>query len=202
MLVLASVMLMAGGYFLVNGLGKLRDPAMVLSTTANEVADTEAEMQLNHRLAGVRAAALTPHRRMVKVEAVFEVLLAIYALYATAAVLSRDRRGRALSMGVGALGIVYHVATLPVYVSLMHDYAGLGADLLAQMMILRAGGTTTLNAGEIASGLRSAIVGMPILVSVISAGGSAILLAYFGGRRGRALYGVDGPPTPPPTQPG
>jgi hypothetical protein len=196
--VLASVMLLAGGYSLVAGLLKLRDPTVVLTVGINDAAGSEAEVQLNRRLTAARVAAVLPHRTIVRTEAVFEILLALFTLYATAAVLARDRHGRALALMVGALGITYQIGTLPVYVSLMHDYADRGADLLAQVVIQSAGGKSVASAAEVASRLRSAIVGGPIVVTVLSVVGSLVLMTFFGGRRGRALYGIDGPPSPRP----
>jgi hypothetical protein len=197
-LVLSSVMLLAGGYSLVAGLLKLRDPSVVLTVGNSDPSGSEAEVQLNRKLTAARAAAVLPHRNRVRTEAVVEILLALFTLYATAAVVSRDRHGRGLTLAVGGLGIAYQIGTLPVYLSLMHDYAERGADLLAQVVIQSAGGTSTLSAAEIASRLRSAIVGGPIVVTVVSVAGSLVLLAFFGGRRGRALYGIDGPPSTRP----
>jgi len=199
-LLMSSVMLLAGGYSLVAGLLKLRDPSIVLTVGTSGSAGSEEQVQLNRQLAAARAAAVAPHRQLVQIEAGFEILLALFTLYATAAVLSRDRNGRALTLAVGALGIVYQLGTLPVYLSLMRDYAERGADLLAQVVILSAGNQSTPDAAEVARRLRSAIVGGPIVVAVLSVSGSLVLLAFFGGRRGRALYGMDAPP--PVTRPG
>ena len=198
-LILSSVMLLAGGYSLVAGLLKLRDPTVVLSVGMTDVAGSDAAVQLNRRLAAARAAAVLPHLSTVRTEATLEVVLALFTLYATAAIVSRDRHGRALALGVGALGIIYQVGTLPVYLSLMHDYAERSSDLLAQVILQSAGQTSTLTPAEIAGRLHSAIVGGPILVAAVGVLGSLVLFAFFGGRRGRALYGMDGPPS---TRPG
>ncbi|MEO5767013.1 MAG: hypothetical protein ABIS92_01555 [Polyangia bacterium] len=198
-LVMASVMLMAGGYSLVAGLLKLRDPSIVLTVANSDPSGSDADVQLNRQLLAARAAAVAPHRNMVRAEALFEVGLALFTLYATAAVLLRDRNGRALTLGVGALGIAYQLGTLPVYMSLMRDYAERGADLLAQVVIQSAAGTVPPDPAEVARRLRAAIVGGPVVVTILSVAGSIVLLAFFGGRRGRALYGIDGPPS---TRPG
>lgn len=184
---------------MVAGLLKLRDPAVVLTVGTNDTLGSDAQVELSRRLAAARAAAVLPHKNTVRAEAVFEILLALFTLYATAAILARDRNGRALALGVGALGIAYQIGTLPVYVPLMRDYAAHGADLLAQVVIHSAGAKATASVAEVAGRLRSAIVGGPIVVAVISVAGSSILLVFFGGRRGRALYGIDGPPS---TRPG
>jgi hypothetical protein len=61
------------------------------------------------------------------------------------------------------------------------------------MIIQNAGGTATPDASEVARRLRSAIVGGPIVVTVVSIAGTLVLMKFFGGRRGRALYGIDVP---------
>lgn len=197
-LVLSSVMLLAGGYSLVAALLKVRDPLVVLKVANSEGVESDAEHKLNRQLAAAQAEAVRPHRAIVRVEAAFEILLALFTLYATAAVLARDRHGRKLTLTVGALGIAYQLATLPVYLSLMRDYANLAADLLAQVVIQSGGGKTPATVAEVASRLRSAIVGGPIVVAAVSVAGSAVLLAFFGGRRGRVLYGIEAPPAPKP----
>jgi hypothetical protein len=201
-LILASIMLLAGGYSLVAGLLKLRDPAIVLTIGTNEVAESDAQMQLNRQLSAARAAVVAPHRGRVRFEATVEILLALFTLYATAAVLSHDPNGRALALGVGTLGIAYQIGTLPIYLPLMHDYAEQAGDLLAQVVLRGAGGKPTPDAVEVARRLRSAIVGGPIVVAAVSIAGALILLAFFGGRRGRALYGLDGPLSKKPGKPG
>lgn len=200
-LVLTSIMLLAGGYSLVAGLLKVRDPSIVFTVATTDTAGSDAQVQLNRELTAARAAAVAPHRRGVRIEAVFEILLALFTLYATAAVLSRDRNGRALTLAVGSLGIVYQLGTLPLYLSLMHDYAERGADLLAQLVIQSGGGKGSpdaIDAVEVARRLRSAIVGGPVVVAAVSVVGSLVLLTFFGGRRGRALYGIDVPSSKKP----
>jgi hypothetical protein len=192
-LILSSVMLLSGGYALISGLLKLRDPIVVLTVGITGPAGSDADVQLNSRLAAVRAATVSPHRSRVRTEAVVEILLALFTLYATAAVLSRDRHGRALVLGVAALGIVYQLGTLPVYLSLMHDYAERASDLLAEVVLQSAGGTSSLSPAEVARRLRSAMIGGPIVVALVGVAGSIVLFAFFGGRRGRALYGMDLP---------
>ena len=193
MLVLSSVMMLCGGYALVSGLLKLRDPTVVLSVGITEAAGSEAEVRLSRELEHTRLTVVEPHRTRVQTEAVIEILLALFTLYATAAVLARDRNGRALALGVATLGIVYQLGTLPVYLSLMHDYAAHASDLLAEVAVQSAGASSALSAPEVSRRLRSAMIGGPIVVAVAGVVGCLVLAAYFGGRRGRALYGMDLP---------
>ena len=186
-------MLLAGGYSLVAGLLKLRDPSLVLAVGMTDVASTESALTLKKELVEARAAVIAPHRRAIQVEAVASILLALLALYATAAVLSRDRHGRKLVLWVAALAILYHLGSLPVYVTLMRDYADQSGTLLARAVLQ---GNSTLanesNPEELAGRLRSGIVAGTVVMTMMGVLGSLVLLTYFGGRRGRALYGLEG----------
>jgi hypothetical protein len=190
MVVLSSLMLLTAGYSLVSGLLKLRDPSVVLTVATTESAGSQAEMQRNQALMAARNAVVEPRRGAVRAEAVAESLLALFALYATAAVLSRDPAGRRLAMAVGFLGMVYQLATLPLYMMLMRDYAGRSAGLLAEAVMERAGEPQALTHAEVTTRLQAALIGGPVFVAIVGVVGSAVLFGFFAGPRGRALYGL------------
>jgi hypothetical protein len=202
-LVLGSMMLLAGGRSLIAGMLTLRDPAAALDVMASdETVGSDQEMQLGRQLAAARLATVTPRRSAIRAVAVAEVLLSLFALYATAAVLSRDRHGRALALALGGLIIAYRLATLPVYLSLMRDFATRGADDLLALAILRnASGPSWIKGADLAQRVRSVMMSEPIVVAVGGIAGALVLLGFFGGRRGRALYGLDGAPRRPPLPP-
>ena len=102
--VLSSLMLIYAGLSLVFGLMKFRRPTMVLEGGVAQVVDSEATMQLRRRLSAARAAAVEPHQRAVRIEAAAEILVSLLALYAAAALLSRDRHGRGTGHGGPAGG--------------------------------------------------------------------------------------------------
>lgn len=191
-LVLSSAMLLAAGYSLVAGLLKLRDPSLVLAVGVADTASTKSALVLKKELIAARMATIAPHRRAIQVEAVAQILLALLALYATAAVLARDRHGRALVLSVALLAILYHVGTLPLYLSLMRDYAERSGTLLARAVLQSAGVNPSENTPEeLAGRLRSGIVAGTVVMAALGIAGSLVLFAYFGGRRGRALYGLE-----------
>lgn len=193
-MVLASMMLLAGGYSLISGLLKVRDPGVVLTIVMSDEtagSGSEDELKLRHELAALRAATVRPHRTAIRAEAAAEVALALFALYATAAVLSRDRHGRALSLALGGLVILYRVAALPLYLSVMRDFAGRGADLLAVALLQNAKEPQAVKAAELAQRLRSAMISEPIVVAVLGIAAALLLVGFFGGRRGRTLYGLE-----------
>jgi hypothetical protein len=194
LVVVSSLMLLAGGYSLVAGLLKFRNPATVLMVGASDTADSQAEVDLNRQLAEARSAAVKPHLTGLRIEAGAEVALALLTLYATAAVLSRDRRGRALSLAVGGLGIAYQLAVLPLYLSLTREFAARGSALLARSIIRGLAETPSdLTAEQITARLHSAIVGGPLVAAAAGILGSLLLIFLFGGRRGRILYGITKP---------
>ncbi|HEY8926748.1 MAG TPA: hypothetical protein VIU64_20335 [Polyangia bacterium] len=191
-LLLGSMMLLAGGYSLISGMLKLRDPGVVLTIVkVDGTAGSAEEVAIRHELSVLRTATLQPHRAAIRAEAVAEVLLSLFALYATAAVLSRDRHGRALVMGVGALVILYRVAALPVHLNLMRDFAARGAELVARAVLQGTEDSSATRVGEVANRMRAAMVTEPIVVAVLGIAGGLLLLGFFGGRRGRALYGLE-----------
>jgi hypothetical protein len=186
--VLSSLMLIYAGLSLVFGVMKLRRPTMVLEGGVPLVVDSEATMKIRQRLSAARLAAVQPHQRAVRVEAATEVVVSLLALYAAAALLSRDRHGRTLTLTVAALGIAYQVGTLLVYVPISRSYAALGSDprlaLIANTAELEPR-TAEQVAGQLTGGL--------IMATSVVVIGALIVIAFFGGRRGRALYGLTTP---------
>src|SRR6185369_8744539 len=126
-------------------------------------------------------------------------------LYAAAAALSRDRHGRRITLAAAWLGIAYQLGSLPVVIPMARDYAAASAPLLAELVAAQlpspaapAGDATsgTEGAGEqpqpeaVIALMRKVFVGVPIGTAVLWVAGSLLLIFYFGGRRGRALYGL------------
>lgn len=190
-LVLGSLMLLGSGYSLLSGALKLRDPSVVLTVVVNDdTVGSDDEMKIARELSALRTATIQTHRKAVRIEAVAEVLVALFALYATAAVLARDRHGRALTLALGGLVIVYRLAALPVYLALMRDFSRSGADLLARMLLQGAEAGATTKASDLAQRLRTAMVSEPFVIAALGIVAALVLLGFFGGRRGRALYGL------------
>ena len=199
-MILGSMMLLASGSSLISGLLKLSDPGLVLAVKTPATSDTgtsapDADHELVQKLAAAQSAALRSHRTAVRVEAGLEVALALLGLYATAAVLSGDRHGRRLSLLTATLVIVYMIGCLPLYLSLMRDYADHASGLLATAL-QSAGKGTDLSSAELTKNVRAAMIGEPIMVSVAGVVSALILIAFFGGRRGRRLYGLEPGPGP------
>jgi len=203
--ILGAMMLLACGSSLVSGLLKLSDPGVVLPAKTPErgaAQDAAAlpvlDADLRLKLAAAQSATLSGHRTAVRIEALIEVALALFGLYATAAVMAGDRHGRRLALLTAALVIAYLLGCLPLYLALMRDYADHAALLLAAAL-QGAGRGTDLPAAELAQAVRSAMIGQPIMVSVVGVAWALVLIGFFGGRRGRRLYGLE--PAPGPARP-
>ena len=180
------------GFSLVVGLMKLRRPTMVLEGGLTQVADSAEVMQARQRLSAARTAAIKPYERAIRVEAVVEIAVALLALYAAAAVLSRDRHGRALTLLVAGVGIAYQVGTVVLYLPVLRAFAQYGGDPLLGL-IGAQGGKGEIgprSSDEIASVLSAWLV----LTNGVVVLGALVLMGFFGGRRGRDLYGLTVPP--------
>jgi hypothetical protein len=190
--VLCSMMLLYAGFSLVVGLMKVRRPTMVLEGGLAQVADSQEAMQARQRLAAARTAAIGPRERAIRVEAAVEIAVALLALYAAAAVLSRDRHGRVLTLVVAGVGIAYQVGTVVLYLPVLRAFAEHGGEPLLGL-IGAQGGKGELgprSSDEIASALSAWLV----LTNGVVVLGAVVLMVFFGGQRGRALYGLTTPP--------
>ena len=193
--VLSALMLAYGGMLLVWGLTALRDPQ---STGRLPIAEAlpPAEETFLEQLAALNKDVVSTHLRAIRVRAGSAVALSLFMLYAAAAALSRDRNGRSAALGAAWLGIAYQLGTLPLAIPMARDYARASAPLLAQIVKAQQDTGTPIDATpeSVASMLQSVLVGLPVVMAVVGVLGSLLLIRYFGGRRGRALYGLLPPP--------
>jgi hypothetical protein len=183
MVVLAATMLLSGGMTLVAGLLALRDPAAgnVLRNVPRPPAADEAARKLEPILDEV----VGRHRVALRVDSIASVAFGLFTLYAVAAVLSRDRNGRRLALLTAVFGIVYQLAELPLKIHIAKETVAAGGTLLAEMMSASGEG-----AGRTPAELMTALYTVAALLAAGGVGWCLLLLRYFGGRRGRELYGL------------
>jgi hypothetical protein len=188
---LSALMLAYGGMLLVWGLTAFRDPQ---ATGRLPIADTlpPAEETFLQQLAALNKTVIAAHAPAIRARAAAALVLSLLMLYAAAAALARDRHGRAAALGAAWLGIAYQIGTLPLAIPMAREYARASAPLLAQMVKAQQDGGVPVDATpeSIASMLQSLLVGLPVVMAVLGVAGSVLLIRYFGGRRGRALYGL------------
>ena len=115
--------------------------------------------------------------------------MALLTIYAVAAILSRDPNGRALAMITAGVGIAYQVGSLPLGVVMARQAATDGGAVLAQVINESGRQPPGFTAAELPR-----LLTLPaILAAALGVACCLVLLVYFGGRRGRTLYGLEQP---------
>jgi hypothetical protein len=188
MLVLAATMLLSGGVTLVSGLLLFRDPRAVVRHTIHNVPRAPAVEEAVRKLEPILDGIVERHRTGLRIDAIAMVVFGLFTLYAVAAVLSRDRNGRRLAVLTAVFGITYQLAELPLSVSIAKEIVALAGPLLADI-IIAAGDAAGRSQAELVAALNTTAARSP-LFAVIGLGWCLLLLIYFGGRRGRELYGL------------
>jgi hypothetical protein len=187
MVLLSSMTLMYGGLLIVSSLTALRNPQEATRMPITRPL-TPPEDALAQQLAAVNARVVAAHQVAIRANAAASLALALLMLYAAASTLSRDRHGRTATLAAAWLGIVYQLGSLSVAVPIARDYARNGAALLAQIVTIQTNGQTQ---GATPEAMAKLLLGAPILMSIVGVLGSLVLIRFFGGRRGRTLYGLE-----------
>jgi hypothetical protein len=186
LVLLSSLTLIYGGVLLVSSLEALRDPRAATHVPVTR-AMTPAEDEIARQLVDVGQRVASAHARSIRGNAAASLPVALLMLFAAAATMSRDRRGRGVALAAAWTGIIYQLATLALTFPIVHDYATQAAPLLARLVALQ---------GETAEGatpevVAKVVMAFPVLTSAVAIAGSLVLIGYFGGRRGRVLYGLE-----------
>jgi hypothetical protein len=195
MVVLGVTMLMFGGQTLVEGLLQVRDPKALVRQVTQSQARSPHEEEALAKLEPIRDAVIDRHRLALKVDAVASIVLGVFVLYASSAVLSRDRNGRAMAMAAAYLCIAYHLNAVVLWVRMAKDTIQAAGPLLTEITAQGDNQAVGRNAAPL-------VVARQPTLALIGIGWCLLLLLYFGGRNGRELYGLPqrgrvGAPPPP-----
>lgn len=185
---LAVAMLLYGGATLVGGLLMWRDPKAIAALVVRQAQGGRAALapEVTQQLVAIDHAILDRHWFGVRANAAASILYGLYTLYAVAAVLSRDRHGRALAIGMAGVGILYQLGGLPLAIGMAQEQASAATPVLTS-----AAGDGVASSADLAGEIRSRFVHPPIVYAVIGVGWCLLILVCFAGRRGRTLYGVE-----------
>jgi hypothetical protein len=195
--VMSSAMLVYAGMSLVDALSLLRTPQAVTAAAIEDVARGTGQIEAARRLATISEGIVTAHPLAVRADAAFNGLVALLTLFAVAAIFSRDRRARQATIAAGWAGILYQLAALPFAVAMARRAAEAGAPVLLQVLIQNGKQVSGVPDGDVGMALRAAVTMMPVLRASMGIAWSLALLIFFGGRRGRAAFGVGDNPSPP-----
>jgi len=194
--VMTSAMLVYAGMSLVDALSVLRHPHATTAAAIEDVARTTGQIEAARQLAAVSQDVVANHPVGVRVDAVACALVALLTLFAVAAIFSRDRRARRATVAAAWAGLAYQFGALPFGVAMARHAAEAGAPVLQEVLARNGRDVHGLAAGDISAALRAAVTMMPVMRAAMGIAWSLALLIFFGGRRGRTIFGSDlGPGT-------
>lgn len=193
--VLAMAMMAFGGHLLTGGLSILRglgasEVTMPAAVPSGDAA-AEASAVASRDLAAVARSAGREHPWAVRGIAAAKVSLGLLLLFAVAAVLTWDPRGRMAVLIAAWAGIAYHIGDALFLFLVVRKGVVAAAPQLAS---LAAANGETLSPEAMASLADTAMLIVTLVTTAVGMAFSVVLLTYFGGRRGRALYGFGQPP--------
>ena len=167
----------------------LRDPGRSRNAIRN-VARTPAAEEAARKLEPILDGIVDRNRAALRADAIASIAFGLFTLYAVAAVLSRDRNGRRLALLTATSGIAFQLAELPLKMHIAKQTVAAGGA--ADPRVIRAArrGRGGAAEAEVDAGARTRSRRCWPLVGV---GWCVLLLVYFGGRRGRELYGLSRP---------
>ncbi len=186
---MTSAMLIYAGLSLIDALSLLRRPHAATAAAIEDVARASGQIEAARRLAAVGEAIVAAHRAALRVEALACALVALVTLFAVAAIFSHDRRARLATVAAGWAGVLYQLAALPFGVAMARLAAEPGAPVLQQLLAQSGRDLHGLAEADVAAALRAAVLMMPVLRAAMGIAWSMALLIFFGGRRGRAVFG-------------
>ncbi|HEX4405583.1 MAG TPA: hypothetical protein VH560_12180 [Polyangia bacterium] len=192
LVLLSSFTLIYGGVMLVSSLDALRDPRAGTHFPVRE-AMTEPQEVLLRQIIDVGTRIAAAHTHAIRFNAAAALPVGLLLLFAAAATMSRDRRGRQFTLLAAWVGIAYQILSAALTFPLIRQYAREAAPQLAQLVAMQAGGAAANATPDVAA---QAVIAFPLFTTALSILGSLVLVRYFGGRRGRILYGLERPEAP------
>jgi hypothetical protein len=151
------------------------------------------EEQLARELGAASAALDRAHPDAMRAHALARLALALVLFYAVASVFSYDRRGRKVALLAGWLGILYHVGNALFFIFVIRETFLALAPGWVKIAMQQSGPMKDLSGRDWEGIAHTLTLVIPIAVAAGGVAFSFVLLAFFGGRRGRSFYGVVDP---------
>lgn len=154
---------------------------------------TTPEEAISRALAGALERAPRHHPVLFRVMGGVQLGTALLMLLAVAAVFTRDLRGRRMVVIAAAVGIAYQVVNAVfmlavVRPAILHEAPPLIAELAAT-----GRDRSDALAGKVHTALAASTVFFTVASTLLGIAFHAMLIRFFGGARGRKLYGVRDP---------
>jgi hypothetical protein len=132
------------------------------------------------------------HGRAVKAHACIQVGIALLVLLVVSSVFTLDPRGRSMALVAGWVGVAYHLANA------MFGLVILRPEILKMAPAMVAKLSGSIPGANADDAMLSTIKVLSIVMPVMAAGFGimfcVLILVFFGGRRGRQLYGLEPAP--------
>jgi hypothetical protein len=189
LVMLSLLTMMYGGMLVVQSLNGLRHPQAAKSLPWPR-ALTPAEEEVARQFAEVGERVVSNHPHAVRANALVALPVGLVMLFAAASALARDRRGRAIALAAGWLGIAHQLLSAALTYPVLRDLVRDTLPIYERFVALGGGGTAATPPALLSRTLFAAFV----LSSAIVITGALIVIRYFGGRRGRILYGLEEEP--------
>ena len=193
MVVLASLMVVVAFNLFLGGLSALADgPARLAGVPVEGDGAGSAEAAATRALQrGMAIALQRVDPLLIRTYAIAKLVLGALMLFAVAAIATNDRRGRQGTLVAAWVGIAYHVAGALFFILFVRGrLMDAASEWVREVRNLQntafSGGTPE----QVLSWANQAFVIFPVGLALLGIGFSVVLIAYFGGNRGRAFYGL------------
>ncbi len=204
LVLMTSMMLMFGAQLFFSGLSKIQalygEPAAAESGARGSVAPPRFGGGAPEDVLVRQLAAVTidrAHAKAMTAHAASQVLLALVLFFVVATIFAFDPKGRSAALVAGWLGIAYHVGNALFGLLVLRNGILALAPSWVEVALTQAGATSgapALTKDELLALASTLTWVIPVGIGVLGVAFCAVFLVYFGGRRGRALYGL--PPRP------
>jgi hypothetical protein len=180
--VLALAMLVFGGRLLISGIGQMSGSGLERpneeAASAHTVSDVRAVNDQVER-------SYREHPLAVRLNAVSKAAMGLLMLFAVAAVFAGDARARKAAMLAAWAGIAFQIADVLFKLLILRKGMVAAAPVLVNLVARQSGVARAPSASAVISALDIFIVSLGVLGVLFS----VVLLAFFGGRRGRSFFG-------------
>jgi hypothetical protein len=193
MVVLASLMVVVAFNLFLGGLSALADGPAKLAGAPVEGGDaTSAEAAATRALQrGMAIALQRVDPLLVRGYALAKLVLGALMLFAVAAIATNDRRGRRGTLVAAWAGIAYHVAGALFFILFVRGrLLDAASEWVREVQHLQDAAFPGGSPEQVVSWANQAFVIFPVGLALLGVGFSVVLIAFFGGNRGRAFYGL------------